>query len=316
MAGGDTLSVDAALRRDRDRRLRVPAIRFLLPAVVLFGVLYALPTLGAVPLSFTNWNGIGNLAFVGAENFLAIGQSGAFVHALWHNVIFFAAFFVLVNVVAMGLALLLNLQPLGYQVYRTLIFLPAILSLIATGFIWSELLNPQIGVINPMLKGIGLGVLQSQWISSPRFALATVIAVSWWQWGGVPMVVYGAGLKAIPLDLLEAANVDGARAIARFRHIMLPLLRPAVIVNTVLTFVAAFQSFAVIFVLEGVTGAPAGATDVVGTLIYRTAFGSGGAFSSTQNLGAAEANAIVVMVILAAALGLLQLYFRRRIVEY
>jgi raffinose/stachyose/melibiose transport system permease protein len=98
------------------------------------------------------------------------------------------------------------------------------------------------------------------------------------------------------------------------RYVVLPLLRPAIVVTTVLTFVTAFQSFAVVYVLEGIEGAPGGATDVVGTLIYRTAFGTG-AFSSTANLGYSEANAVGVMVVLAVGLVFMQLYFRHRIVE-
>ena len=200
------------------------------------------------------------------------------------------------------------------RIYRTLIFLPAILSLVATGFIWSVMLDPEIGVVNPVLKDIGLGFFQPQWLASPRIALATVIFVSWWQWGGVPMVIYGAGLKSIPTELLDAALVDGAEGPRRLRYVIVPLLRPAIVVTTILTFVTAFQSFAVVYVLEGIEGAPGGATDVIGTLIYRTAFGTG-AFSSTANLGYSEANAVGVMVILGIALLLLQLYFRRRIAE-
>jgi raffinose/stachyose/melibiose transport system permease protein len=128
------------------------------------------------------------------------------------------------------------------------------------------------------------------------------------------MVIYGAGLKAIPTQLLDAAEVDGAYGFNRLRYVIIPLLRPAIVVTTILTFVTSFQSFAVVYVLEGIEGAPGGATDVVGTLIYRTAFGTG-TFSATENLGFSEANAVGVMVILAVGMVLLQLYFRRRIVE-
>jgi raffinose/stachyose/melibiose transport system permease protein len=231
-----------------------------------------------------------------------------------HNAVMVGSFFVLSNVVALGLALLLNRRPAGYQVYRTLIFLPAILSLVATGFIWTVLLDPQIGVVNPLLQSMGLGFVHPEWLASPHLALAVVIVVSWWQWGGVPMVIYGAGLKSIPGELLDAAQVDGAIGFRRMRYVVLPLLRPAIVVTTVLTFVTAFQSFAVVYVLEGIEGAPGGATDVVGTLIYRTAFGTG-AFSSTANLGYSEANAVGVMVVLAVGLVFMQLYFRHRIVE-
>lgn len=300
--------------RRQQRRTKLPAGRFLLPALLLYGVVFVVPFVGSLPLSFSNWNGINHFAFNGLSNFKLVVTSPSFLEALKHNAIMVGAFFVLTNVVGLGLALLLNRRPAGYQVYRTLIFLPAILSLVATGFIWTVMLDPQIGVVNPALKAIGLGFFQPQWLASPRLALLTVIIVSWWQWGGVPMVIYGAGLKAIPAQLLDAAEVDGAVGITRLRYVVLPLLRPAIVVTTILTFVTCFQSFAVTYVLEGIEGAPGGATDVVGTLIYRTAFGTG-LFSSTANLGFSEANAVGVMVILGLGMFFLQLYFRRRIVE-
>jgi ABC-type sugar transport system permease subunit len=282
--------------------------------MLLFGLGFIVPFIGSVPLSLSDWNGISRFSFNGLGNFKQVVTSTAFLSALEHNAVMVGSFFVLSNVVALGLALLLNRRPAGYQIYRTLIFLPAILSLVATGFIWTVMLDPEIGVVNPMLKSIGLGFFQPQWLASPHLALATVVLVSWWQWGGVPMVIYGAGLKSIPTELIDAAHVDGAEGFRRLRYVVLPLLRPAIVVTTILTFVTAFQSFAVVYVLEGIEGAPGGATDVVGTLIYRTAFGTG-AFSSTSNLGFSEANALGVMVIIGAALVLLQLYFRRRIVE-
>lgn len=302
--------------RKRRRRLspRLPAGRFLLPAVLLYGFVFIVPFVGSLPLSFSDWNGISRFSFSGIGNFRSVVTSSAFLSALEHNAIMVGSFFVLSNIVALGLALLLNRRPAGYQVYRTLIFLPAILSLVATGFIWTVLLDPQIGVVNPLLQSMGLGFIHPQWLASPHLALATVVLVSWWQWGGVPMVIYGAGLKSIPGELLDAAQVDGAIGFKRMRYVVLPLLRPAIVVTTVLTFVTVFQSFAVVYVLEGIEGAPGGATDVVGTLIYRTAFGTG-AFSSTANLGYSEANAVGVMVVLAVGLVFMQLYFRHRIVE-
>ena len=298
----------------RHRGARLPAARFLLPAIVLYGLVFVVPFVGSLPLSLSNWNGISRFAFDGLNNFGRVITSGSFLAALRHNAIMVGAFFVLTNAVGLGLALLLNRRPAGYQIYRTLIFLPAILSLVATGFIWTVMLDPEIGVVNPALKAIGLGFFQPQWLSSPHLALLMVIVVSWWQWGGVPMVIYGAGLKAIPTQLLDAAEVDGAIGFRRLRYVVIPLLRPAIVVTTILTFITCFQSFAVVYVLEGVEGAPGGATDVVGTLIYRTAFGTG-LFTPTSNLGFSEANAVGVMVILATGMILLQLYFRRRIVE-
>ncbi len=294
-------------RRPAERRPRraFPAGPFLLPAGLLYGFVIGLPLVAGVPLSLTNWNGITTTAFVGFSNFEAVFTSLQFYAALRHNAILLAALFVLANTVGLGLALLIERRPAGYQVYRTLIFLPAVVSFLATGFIWSVLLDPAIGVLDPAVRGLGLGFLAREWLASPHLALGTVILVSWWQWGGVPVAVYATGLKAIPDDLLDAAEIDGAAGLRRLRHVVLPLLRPAVVVTTVLSFVTAFQSFAVVYVLEGPQGAPVGDTDVVNTFIYRS-FG---------DLGYDEVNALAVMAILGAGLLLVQLWFRRNSVE-
>ena len=129
------------------------------------------------------------------------------------------------------------------------------------------------------------------------------------------ILIYGAGLRSIPLEVLEAAEMDGASRWQRFRHIVLPLMRPARAIITILLFITVAQIFDVVYVLEGIQGAPARATDVVGLLIYRAAFG-GGSLSTDADLGQAEANAVAVMVVLGIVLGLIQWYFRRRAVDY
>jgi raffinose/stachyose/melibiose transport system permease protein len=297
------------------RHLRAAAWRFLAPAIVLYLVLFVLPVVGGIPLSFTRWDGLGQPQLVGLDNFASLLQSGEFLAALQHNVLILLAFLVLTNVMGLGLAILIHTRPRGYQVYQTVIFLPVILSLVATGFIWTLMLSPLIGIVNPALQAIGLGVVQPLWTADPRLALWTVVLVAWWQWGGVPMVIYGAGLKAIPPELLDAARIDGAGAWQMLRSMLVPLLRPAMAVTTVLTFVTGFQTFAVVYVLEGSQGAPGGATDVMGTLIYRDAFGIG-EFDPNSNLGFAEANAIGLGIILGIALALVQWWFRRRSFDY
>ena len=294
---------------------RGPTKRFLGPALVLYGVLFIVPVLGGIPLSLTQWSGEGPLRFVGLANFRSIFSSPALAHALEHNVVLFLTLLVLSNVVGLGLALAIEERPPGYKILRILIFLPAVMSLVATGFIWTLMLDPTIGFVNATLRDIGIHHGDVLWLASPKLALWTVIFVSWWQWGGIPMVIYSAGLKSIPRELLDAARVDGATGWRRLRGVIFPLLRPAVVVTTILTFVTSVQVFSSIYVLEGIEGAPGGATDVVGTLIYRDAFGVG-TYSPQSNLGFAEANALIVVLLFAAVLLGMYAYFRRRVVEY
>jgi raffinose/stachyose/melibiose transport system permease protein len=308
--------------RGRDRRARPSRGRgaggislwLILPALSLYVVLVIVPTLAGLPLSLTNWNGISHVRLNGLNNFIRVWRSPVFQAAMEHTGFILVAFLILANTVGLGLAVLLHSRPRGYRIYQTLVFLPVVISLVATGFVWTLMLDPTIGLVTPLLHAIGLASLSPLWLASPRLALLSVTIVAWWQWGGIPIVVYGAGLKGIPADVLEAAAIDGASAWQRFRRIVLPLLRPATAVTTILNFVTASQVFGVVYVLEGLQGAPGGATDVFGTLIYRTAFG-GSSLTTISNLGYAETNAVVVMIILAVALGLIQWYFRRRTVS-
>jgi raffinose/stachyose/melibiose transport system permease protein len=292
----------------------IPAwLRFVLPALILYGVIVLLPIVGGIPLSFVSWNGVSRPIFNGLANFRSIIHAGFFFTALLHVVIITAMFVVLANTVGLGLAVLLNSRPKGYRIYQTLIFLPVVVSLVATGFIWTLMLDPTIGLIPSLTQNHGPKILNQLWLANPRIALFSVIMVAWWQWGGIPILIYGAGLRGVPGELLEAADIDGASRARRFWRITVPLLRPATAVITILLFITVAQTFDVVYVLEGAQGAPAGATDVFGTLIYRTAFGVGP--GAVANLGLGEAVAVVVMVLLAVTLGIIQWYFRRRTVK-
>jgi raffinose/stachyose/melibiose transport system permease protein len=297
------------------RQRDTSSLRFLLPALALYVVIVMVPIVGGLPLSLVSWNGISHPIFRGVANFGNVLGSQDFRTALKHTTLILLIFMVLANTVGIGVALLLHSRPRGYRVYQTLIFLPAVVSLVATGFIWTLMLDPTIGLLPATLNALHLNSVNELWLADPRFALLSVTFVAWWQWGGISIVIYGAGLRSVPLDVLEAAEMDGASRWQRFWHITLPLMRPARAIVTILLFITVAQIFDVVYVLEGIQGAPARATDVVGLLIYRAAFG-GGSLSTDSDLGLAEANAVAVMLILGVTLGLIQWYFRRRAVDY
>jgi raffinose/stachyose/melibiose transport system permease protein len=199
------------------------------------------------------------------------------------------------------------------EFYRTVLFMPVLVSLVATGFIWSLMLSPNIGIINPLLKDLGLGGLAQPWLSNKTFALPTVIMVQAWQMLGWSIVIYLAGLQGIPAELREAAQIDGASSWNVFRHITFPLLAPSFTILTVLTFILIFRVFDVGYVLAGPAGAPAGATDVLGTLIYRNAFGSTGAFAGMSlRMSYAISISVIMFVFLGIFSAILVLWLRRR----
>jgi raffinose/stachyose/melibiose transport system permease protein len=287
---------------------------FVLPALAVYGVFLIYPTLWAFWLSLFDWSGVGtSMNFIGLANFVEALQSPEFYRAGWHNLVFFLAILAFQNTIGLFVAIQLDARPRWVEFYRTILFMPVLISLVATGFIWSLMLSPNIGVINPLLKDLGMGRLAQPWLSSKTLALPIVIGVQAWQMLGWSIVIYLAGLQSIPKELREAAQIDGATEWKVFRHVTFPLLAPSSTILTVLTFILIFRVFDVVYVLAGPAGAPAGATDVLGTLIYRNAFGSTGAFAGMSlRMSYAIAVSVILFVLLGIQSAVLLFVLRRR----
>jgi ABC-type sugar transport system permease subunit len=304
--------VPAAPTRRRSPWRRVPFVWFLLPAVLAYGILFVYPTIRAFYLSFYDWTGIGPLGEpIGLANFAQLLQSDRFWRAALHSAQLFAFIFVFQNTVSLGLALLLNRRSRMTHVYRAIIFLPVIMSAVATGVIWILMLDPIIGIVNPVLRDIGLGAWQREWQSDLNWAMPTVMLVQAWQWNGMAVVLYLAGLQNVPEDLRQAALVDGAQRWQVFRDITFPMLAPAFTVVTVLSFILIFRAFDLIYVLSGPLGAPDGATLVIGVLIYGDAFGAGG-FTAQTRMSYAIAEGVTLFLFLAGVATLLVWLLGRR----
>lgn len=292
----------------------VPAyVWFVAPALLAYAALFLYPTVEAFWLSLFNWSGMGNtMAFVGLSNFVDIAQGSDFFRAAAHNLEMYAVIFVLQNTVSLAIAMMLTRPSRFVHFYRAIIFLPVVTSSIAVGFIWDTMLNPEIGIVNPLLHDVGLGFLRSTWLANQNLALPLVILIQFWQWNGIAVVLYLAGLQGVPDELRQAAWIDGAGAWQTFRHVTFPLLAPAFTIVTVLSFILIFRAFDLIFVLGGPTGAPDGATSVLGTLIYADAFGVGGARGGSMHLSYAIAEGAAVFLIVGAVSGLLIWFLGRR----
>jgi raffinose/stachyose/melibiose transport system permease protein len=162
------------------------------------------------------------------------------------------------------------------------------------GYLWTLLLSPTFGPVNALLRQLGLGSLAVPWLGDPSTALWVVVLVSAWQWVGFPVLLYGAALGGVPEELSEAARVDGAGHWQTFRSITFPLLVPAIGTVSVLTFIFAMEAFALPYALGGSTGNPAGATDFMSLLFYRTAFENG----STNAIGSSSAIATLLFAVI------------------
>ena len=273
---------------------------FVAPGLIFFLAFMIYPAIFAVYVSMTGWTGLGNdFPWVGFDNFIQALTTWPLYRAAINNGIMFISILIFQHTVGLFLAVQLNAKPRFMEFYRAVLFLPVIISLVATGFIWTLMLSPHIGFINPVLKDIGLGFLAKNWLSDPNLALGTVIFVSCWQALGWSIVLYFAGLQGIPEELTQAAQVDGASAWQVFWRVTFPLLSPSFTALTVLTFIGTFRAFDVVYVLTGPIGSPAYRTDILGTLIYRTAFGGAGQSSNDVRMSLGIAMSLIVFVAMA-----------------
>lgn len=290
---------------------------FLAPAVILFTGIVAYPVVAAMAYSAYRWDGIVRVGGAGLDNFRRLltqyPYSERMVTALWHNVWTFALTMVVQNGLGLLFAGLLAGRTWGARVYRAIFFMPVVLSLVIVGFLWQLFLNPVWGAVNAVLVASGLGAFARPWLGDTQTALLTLILVNAWRWVGFPTIVFLAGIQGIPEDYLEAARLDGAGPAAIFRRITFPLLAPQVNIIVILTFIGAFNWFELPYIMQGVTGEPFHATDVLGLLFYRAAFG--GVDTGNPDVGIGSAIAVVMFILILATSGLGALYLRRREVE-
>jgi raffinose/stachyose/melibiose transport system permease protein len=288
------------------RRGRIPTYVWMMaPGLILFLTFFMGPLFVAFRLSFYDWPGIGNqMDFVGLRNFTDLLTDYQVWRALLHNLYFFLLVFVLQNTVGLGLALLLDSRLPGHAIHRTVLFIPAVLSLTVTSYMWELMLSPQLGIINPALAAVGLGGLQRVWLGDPSISLTVVILVQAWQWMGIPMVVYLAGLRSIPREYTEAAMLDGANGLQVLLRITFPLLAGPFTALTIICFVMMFRVFDLIYILGGAQGEPDGSTTTLGLVILNNAFG--------DRMSYAMAIGVFSYVVLGLVAGLLLLALHRR----
>ncbi len=284
---------------------------FLLPALILFSVFVLYPMGTALSYSLFSWKGITRDTFVGFGNFVTLVTEEPFrtkiPRAFLHNFALFAAAMVVQNSLGLLLAVLLHRLTRFRRFFQTLYTMPYLVSPLVVGYLWSLLLSPLFGPVNALLKLIGLEALAQPWLGQPSTAIWVVIGVTAWQWMGFPLLLYGAALGGIPNELVEAAELDGATGRQRFFRIVLPLLTPIIGTVSVLTFIGAMEAFAIPYALGGSAGSPAGATDVMALVFYRTSFESG----TTNAIGLSSAIAIVLFLVIFGCSLLFTRWFRR-----
>ena len=272
-------------------------VPFLLEAAVVFA-----PAVQGVLLSLTEWRGVGTPKPVGLQNFRELAEDPIFVTGFKNTVRWLIAFGGLSGLLGLSLALLLKVQRRGVAVYRSLIFLPVVFSLVVTALVWRVLYAPE-GFFNNSLQAVGLGSWGRIWLAEPRTVLYALVAASLWRSSGYIMVLYLAGLKSIDPALTEAARVDGANRWQLFRNITMPQLSGVNSVVISVIVIDALRSFDIVYALT--KGGPYNSSQLLSTYMFQTAFATG-------RLGYASAIAVVIFLL---ALSFIILYLIRALRE-
>ena len=265
---------------------------FLSVGLVLYAAMFAWPAVIAIQLAFSRYTIVSPISFVGLANFQTMAIDPRFWHALTNSLLFLIMFLPLSVVVPLFLALLVNIPLRGIQGFRMAYYLPVITSMVAVAVGWRYVFNRE-GVINWLLSVVGLGPID--FLLDTAWALPTVVLLEAWKSAGLFMMIYLAGLQAVPRELTEAARVDGASAARRLRHVIIPGLLPTFAVTLTLSMLEGMRAFESVYVLT--RGGPLDSTLTLGYYIWSKAF-------QDYDMGYASAIGLVlwaIMIILAMA---------------
>jgi raffinose/stachyose/melibiose transport system permease protein len=242
---------------------------FILPVLVLYLALFIGPGILGILYSFTDWNRYSDeVNFVGLQNFREMFTSTRNYTGYLLNTLQFTVISNVVKLVpALFLAILLSEGVRGKNVYRAILFFPAVLSFLVIGLVFRSILHPTTGFLNQVLRAIGLDIFAKRWLVTPGLVWPSVFAVDAWRGIGYVMTIFIAGLQTIPRSFYEAADIDGARFFAKLRHITLPMLVPAITVNVIFGLTYGLKVFDIVYVLTG--GGPGRMTEVLNTAVLK-----------------------------------------------
>lgn len=286
---------------------------FILPALLFYTLFQVYPIFSALLNSFYSFQGFHRSEFIGLQNFIILFTESphkeTFKNAISHNWVYFVVTFFSKIVVSFILALLVYSKIRGKEFFKMIFFMPRLLSVIVVGFLFSLILNPSYGALNTLLSSIGLDSWAKPWLGSMDTALYTVILVDSWNSIGFAMLIFLAGLMVIDKQIYEAARIDGARGPTILFKITIPMVMPALMIVSILTFISSFETFELVFAMQGSSGGPYYSTDVLATYFYRLAFGTA---EGGQSLGLGSAVAVIIFLIVASISALSLILFKRK----
>ncbi|MGM0431650.1 MAG: carbohydrate ABC transporter permease [Spirochaetota bacterium] len=248
-----------------------------LPGFLLFVLFFLFPLTRGVWLSFTEWDMFSAPRFIGFDNYIQFFSDERALHDVQTTVLFALGSAPLLNLVGLSLALLLNRNFRGRNAARALLYLPAVISPMIMGSIWYLLLQPKRGLMAVMLQNIGIEST-GNWMLSGNMALIVIVLVNVWQYAGMTMIIYLAGLQSIPEEHYEASSVEGATRFQTFRYIVLPQLIPSLKINIITNIIGSLSVFDVILALTG--GGPGYDTESLSIYIMRMTYGNKTGYST------------------------------------
>lgn len=271
---------------------------FILPAILGTFIFIIIPMLCSFGLSFTKWDLLNPVEFVGLENYIQLFNSDLFYKVLTNTVFFALSTSILGVIIPLILASILNSKIRGSEFYKTAYFLPFITPMVVVGIVWAWIFDPNIGLLNQVLQ------IHINWLYDSKYAMSALIIVSVWKLIGYNMIIFLSSMSGISQSMFEAAKIDGANAFQTFKNVTIPLLSPTIFFVVIITAISSFQVFDLIYLMT--QGGPFDSTNVLVYAIYKNAF-------EYFHIGKASAIAYVLFVIILV-LTLIQWHFRRKLV--
>lgn len=289
---GSARTTKSRAATSRGRRVHIAPYLFLLPWFVGVVVISIAPMLASLYLSFTNFSFVGTTRWLGIANYRRMfTDDPRYLASAWVTIRYVFVSVPLQLAFALALALLLNRGIRGLAIYRSVYYLPSLLgSSVAVAILWRQIFGGS-GLINQVLDSLGIHNAPN-WIESPQYALGTLVVLNVWTFGS-PMIIFLAGLRQIPTELYEAADVDGAGKARKFWSITVPLLTPVIFFNLILQMIHAFQAFTQAYIVSGGTGGPVDSTLFYSLYLYQRGF-------TDFSMGYASAMAWVLFMVIAA----------------
>jgi len=251
---------------------RVQILLFILPGLILVGLFVYGFTAWTLQVSFTNWRDVGSAGdFVGLDNYIRLFSTDRVFKASLVNTLKLTLVFIGVTVpLGLFLAVLLDLNLKGRQIFRLIFLLPLSFSFVASASMWTWMFSPQIGSINALLRVIGLGSLAQPWITSDKQALFCIAIAYVWQFSGFSTLVYYAGISGVAPEISEAAKIDGASTFQRYTKVIIPMQRPATLTVLMILLMYSLRVFDLVWLMTG--GGPGSSSEILSTFMFRTAF--------------------------------------------